>query len=61
MLEAGILRIEKHDDRLVFRNPGLLVLPMEEIYKGGVSKARNPKMQNMLRMIGYGENLGSAI
>lgn len=59
MLEAGILRIEKHDDRLVFRNPGLLVLPMEEIYKGGVSKARNPKMQNMLRMIGYGENLGS--
>lgn len=59
MLEAGILRIEKHDDRLVFRNPGLLVLPMEEIYEGGISKARNPKMQNMLRMIGYGENLGS--
>ena len=59
MLETGILRIEKHDDRLVFRNPGLLVLPMEEIYEGGVSKARNPKMQNMLRMIGYGENLGS--
>ena len=32
---------------------------MKEIYEGGVSKARNPKMQNMLRMIGYGENLGS--
>ena len=54
-----MLRIEKHEDRLVFRNPGLLMLPLKEIYEGGVSKARNPKMQNMLRMIGYGENLGS--
>ena len=59
MLEAGVLRIEKHEDRLVFRNPGLLMLPLKEIYEGGVSKARNPKIQNMLRMIGYGENLGS--
>lgn len=59
MLEAGVLRIEKHEDRLVFRNPGLLMLPLKDIYEGGVSKARNPKMQNMLRMIGYGENLGS--
>lgn len=24
MMDAGILRIEKHDDRLCFRNPGLL-------------------------------------
>lgn len=27
--------------------------------RGGNSKARNPKMQDMLRMIGFGENLGS--
>lgn len=27
--------------------------------EGGVSFARNPKIQNMLRMVGYGENLGS--
>jgi len=59
LLESGVLRIEKHDDRLVFRNPGLLMLSLKDIYEGGVSKARNPKMQNMLRMIGYGENLGS--
>ncbi len=38
MMDAGVLRIEKHDDKLVFRNP---------------------KIQNMLRMVGYGENLGS--
>lgn len=38
MMDAGVLRIEKHDDKLVFRNP---------------------KIQNMLRMVGYGENPGS--
>ena len=59
MADAGILRIEKHDDRLCFRNPGLLKLPVETIYRGGNSKARNPKIQNMLRMIGFGENVGS--
>jgi len=59
VMEAGILRIEKHDDKLVFRNPGLLRLPLQQIYEGGVSYARNPKIQNMLRMVGYGENLGS--
>ena len=59
MMDAGILRIEKHDDRLCFRNPGLLKLPVEVIYRGGNSKARNPKIQNMLRMIGFGENVGS--
>ena len=59
MMESGVLRIEKHDDKLVFRNPGLLRLPIEQIFEGGVSYARNPKIQNMFRMVGYGENLGS--
>ena len=58
-LDAGILRIDKYDDRLCLRNPGTLKLSVEQIYKGGNSKARNPRIQNMLRMIGYGENLGS--
>ena len=55
----GLLRIEKYDDRIVLTNPGLLKLPLEQIYQGGESKARNQRMQNMFRMIGYGENLGS--
>ena len=59
LMDAGILRVEKHDDKLCFRNPGLLKLPIEMIYEGGNSKARNPRIQNMLRMIGYGENVGS--
>ncbi len=55
----GVLKVEKYDDCFVLTNPGLLKLPIEQIYKGGESKARNQRMQNMFRMIGYGENLGS--
>ena len=31
---------QKHDNRLCFRNPGLLKLPVEAIYRGGNSKAQ---------------------
>ena len=55
----GVLKVEKYDDCFVLTNPGLLKLPIEQIYKGGESKVRNQRMQNMFRMIGYGENLGS--
>ncbi len=58
-MTEGLLRVEKFDDRLVLTNPGLLKLPLEQIYAGGESKARNQRMQSMLRMIGYGENIGS--
>ena len=58
-LSGGVLRIEKHNGCFCFRNPGTLKLPISQIYEGGSSKARNPRMQNMLRMIGFGENLGS--
>jgi len=55
----GVLRVEKHDDRFFFSNPGSLILPISDIYKGGNSKARNPNIQTMLRMLGYGDNIGS--
>ncbi len=58
-VSGGILRIEKHDNSLVLRNPGTLKLPIAKIFEGGNSKARNPRIQSMLRMIGYGENIGS--
>ena len=58
-IDAGILKIIKLDNGFTFTNPGVLKLPKEEIYNGGNSKARNPKMQTMLRMIGFGDNAGS--
>ena len=56
---TGILKVEKHDDCFVFSNPGTLKIPVMDIYAGGHSKARNPNMQAMFRMIGFGDNIGS--
>lgn len=58
-MDVGVLKVEKSNDCLVFSNPGSLKIPIEEIYRGGNSRARNPKIQTMLRMIGMGENIGS--
>jgi predicted HTH transcriptional regulator len=59
LLVNGVLKVEKFKDRLVMTNPGHLKLPIDRIYHGGESQARNLRMQNMFRMIGYGENIGS--
>ena len=56
---TGILKIVKLDDGFMFSNPGNLKLSIPAIYEGGNSKARNPRIQTMLRMIGMGDNIGS--
>jgi len=61
LLDAGTLKILKKQDEFIFTNPGSLKLSVEEIFKGGNSKSRNPNMQLMLRMIGFGDNVGSGI
>ena len=55
----GVLKVVKENRGFVFSNPGGLKLPVRRIYEGGNSKARNPRIQTMLRMIGYGDNAGS--
>lgn len=55
----SVLKVEKYDNKFVFTNPGLLRLPIEQIYAGEETRARNQRIQNMFRMIGFGENLGS--
>ena len=59
LMLKGILKVVKYDDRFEFTNPGLLKLPIEQIYAGGESDARNQSIQVFLRMIGYGEGIGS--
>ena len=56
---TGTLKVEKHNNCFVFINPGSLKLPLQEIYKGGTSIARNPRIQTMMRMLGLGDNIGS--
>lgn len=58
-MDAGVLKIVKFNNGFRFSNPGSLKLPKEQIYKGGDSKARNPHMQTMLRLVGFGDNAGS--
>lgn len=61
LLDSGTLKILKKQDEFIFTNPGSLKLSVEEIFKGGNSKSRNPAMQLMLRMVGFGDNAGSGI
>ena len=59
LLDAVTLKIIKTADDFEFTNPGILKLPIDEIFKGSNSKPRNPHMQTMLRMVGFGDNAGS--
>ena len=61
LLDAGTLKVIKKQNSFEFTNPGSLKLSVEEIFRGGNSKSRNPHMQTMLRMIGFGDNAGSGI
>lgn len=58
-LITGVLKIVKTDTGFYFSNPGSLKLAVQAIYEGGHSVARNPRLQTMFRMIGYGDNVGS--
>ena len=59
LMDAGVLKVIKSSNGFEFTNPGILKLPLEDIYRGGNSKSRNPHMQTMLRMVGFGDNAGS--
>ena len=55
----GTLKVIKTAEGFEITNPRVLKIPKEQIYRGGNSKARNPRIQSMLRMVGYGDNVGS--
>lgn len=56
---GGVLRIDRMTDRIVMRNPGTLRIPPERIYEGDYTRARNATIQKLLRMVGFGDNIGS--
>lgn len=55
----GVLRIDRRDDAIILRNPGVLRISAERIYQGDFTHARNRNIQKMFRMIGFGDNIGS--
>ena len=56
---GGVLRIDRKTDKIVMRNPGTLRISPERIYNGDYTQARNSTIQKMLRMVGFGDNIGS--
>lgn len=58
-VDSGTLKIIKKDNTFEFTNPGILKLSINDIFKGGNSKSRNPNIQTMLKMVGFGDNADS--
>lgn len=59
LMDAGTLKVIKRNKSFEFTNPDILKLPIEDIFRGSNSKPRNPHMQTVLRMVGFGDNAGS--
>ena len=53
------IRIIKSPGSFDFRNPGLLRIPTEEIYRGGTSDCRNRRLQTMFQHVGAAEKAGT--
>lgn len=53
------LLILKYPDRIVFSNPGTMLVSKEQYFSGGESICRNPALQTMFSMIGAVEKAGS--
>lgn len=58
-MDAGTQKIIKRNKSFEVMNLSTLKLPIDEIFHGGNSKPRNPHMQTMQRMVGFGDNAGS--
>lgn len=58
--KGGIV-VEKYRDRITMSNPGSLLLPVEQLFQGGISECRNKSLQLMFQQIGGGEKAGSGI
>jgi ATP-dependent DNA helicase RecG len=58
-LSTRPLVILKYPDSFTFLNPGRLRISLKSLYAGGVSDPRNPTLQRMFQMLGFGEKAGS--
>lgn len=53
--------VESYRNKYVFTNPGTLLIPLSQYYKGGESKCRNMALQQMFMQIGNAEKAGSGV
>lgn len=53
--------VESYRNKYIFTNPGSLLIPLSQYYKGGESKCRNTSLQQMFMQIGNAEKAGSGV
>jgi Predicted transcriptional regulator containing an HTH domain and an uncharacterized domain shared with the mammalian protein Schlafen len=57
--EASPLKVLRSPSRILFSNPGTMLISRSQYIKGGQSVCRNPRLQKMFMMIGAAERAGS--
>ena len=55
----GNILIKRISNGFIMRNPGRMLISVEDFYEGSHSTCRNPLIQNMFSLLGYGEHAGS--
>jgi len=55
------IKITKQPSGLIFENTGSLLLRKEQILKGGLSRCRNKRIQNLFRLIGVVDKAGTGV
>ena len=59
--EESSLLVNKYAHRIVFSNPGTMLISKQQYYQGGESVCRNKSLQQMFMMIGSAEKAGSGV
>ena len=57
----GNIVVERTEDALVFRNPGMMLVSRQQYFEGGRSICRNPILQKMFMRLGRAEKAGSGV
>ena len=59
--EESSLIVNLYPHRIVFSNPGTMLISRQQFFQGGESVCRNMSLQQMFMMIGSAENAGSGV
>ncbi len=57
----GNVVIERTDESLIFKNPGIMLVSKQQYFEGGYSICRNPTLQKMFMRLGRAEKAGSGV
>ena len=57
----GHIIVERTEEALIFRNPGMMLVSKQQYFEGGRSICRNPILQRMFMRLGRAEKAGSGV